>query len=292
MKDYFRDKVAVVTGAGAGIGAELVRQLAHHGGCIVAADLDLEAVETITGKLCQAGCSVVACQADVRQLKDVQGIIDRAIHQFGQLDLIFNNAGVGLAGELRDVELTDWERIIDTNLWGVIHGMHAAYRAMLPQGAGQIVNISSASGLVPRPGMVPYATSKHAIVGLSTSLRIEAADAGIRVNVVCPMNVSTSIHANAVYRNVDDVALVADIPIPWVPVERCVKTLLKGVERNRAIITMPLYARVEWWLYRYCPPLAGLLLRKRQQLFLRHRLDPVDSPQELSNRVGRQALPK
>ena len=193
---------------------------------------------------------------------------------------MFNNAGVGLAGELRHIKLADWQRIIDTNLWGVIHGVHATYPVMLRQGLGQIVNISSASGLVPRPGMVPYATSKYAVVGLSTSLRIETANAGVRVNVVCPFNVTTSIFSNAVYRNVNGHALVADNPIPWVSVERCVKTLLKGVRRNRAIITMPLYAQLEWWVYHVCPPLAAVLLERRRQLFCKHRIEPTEPQQE------------
>ena len=205
---------------------------------------------------------------------DVEHAVQTAVNEWGRLDLMFNNAGVGLAGELRDVELSDWRPIVDVNLWGVIHGVHAALPVMLRQGQGQIVNIASAAGLVPRPGMVPYATAKYAVVGLSTSLRCEVEDLGIRVNVVCPFNIATAIFKTTKYRNIDHEAMLAAIPLRQLPVEQCVEQILNGVRKNRPIITMPRFARFEWWLYRYCPPAASLLLRRRRALFRKHRTSP------------------
>jgi NAD(P)-dependent dehydrogenase (short-subunit alcohol dehydrogenase family) len=274
---YFRDKVAVITGAAAGIGAELARQLTALGSAVVIADLALESAQKLAEELRQGGRRATACRADVTRFPDVEGAVQLAISEFGRLDLIFNNAGVGLAGELRDLELADWNPIVDVNLWGVIHGVHAALPIMLRQGSGQIVNIASAAGLVPRPGMVPYATTKYAVVGLSTSLRYELEDLGVRVNVVCPFHISTSIFRNTVFRNLDGKAMVAAIPLKPLPVDRCVAQILRGVSKNRPIIVMPRFARFEWWLYRYFPRIAGRLLRQRRALFRRHRLPALPS---------------
>jgi short-subunit dehydrogenase len=107
---------------------------------------------------------------------------------------MFNNAGVGLVGEVRDLDLEHWQQLLSVNLWGAIYGTISAYQVMVQQGTGHIINVSSIAGLVPTPLGTPYATSKHALVGLSTSLRAEAAGLGVRVSVVCPAFVRTGIY--------------------------------------------------------------------------------------------------
>jgi NAD(P)-dependent dehydrogenase (short-subunit alcohol dehydrogenase family) len=272
---YYRDKVALVTGGAAGIGAELVRQLTSAGAAVLIADVSQDAASRLAAELKSRGGRVSACQTDVSRFGDVERAVQIAVETFGRLDLIFNNAGVGLAGELRDLELSDWQPLVNVNLWGVIHGVHAALPVMLRQGSGQIVNISSAAGLVPRPGMVPYAATKYAVVGLSTSLRYEVEDLGVRVNVVCPFHVATSIFQNTKLRNIDPDAMLAAIPLRQLPVDRCVEQILSGVRKNKAIIVMPRFARFEWILYRYFPRAASLLLRRRRSLFRDHRLSPA-----------------
>jgi NAD(P)-dependent dehydrogenase (short-subunit alcohol dehydrogenase family) len=269
---YFRDKIALVTGGAAGIGAELARQLSAAGAAVIITDLAKDAAERLAEEIIARGGRAAAYQTDVSRFDDVERAVQSAVRQFGRLDMIFNNAGVGLAGELRDLELSDWQPIVNVNLWGVIHGVHAALPVMLRQGNGQIVNIASAAGLVPRPGMVPYATTKFAVVGLSTSLRYEVEDLGIRVNAVCPFHVATSIFQNTKFRNIDGDAMVAAIPLRQFPVDRCVEQILTGVRRNQAIIVMPKFARFEWSLYRYFPRAAVRLLRRRRTLFREHRL--------------------
>jgi NAD(P)-dependent dehydrogenase (short-subunit alcohol dehydrogenase family) len=270
--EYFREKVALVTGGASGIGAEIARQLCTAGAAVVIADIAEDRAEQLTGQLKERGHRIAACKVDVAQFAEVERAVQLTIERFGRLDLIFNNAGVGLAGELRDLELNDWRPMIDVNLWGVIHGVHAALPVMLRQGSGQIVNMASAAGLVPRPGMVTYATTKFAVVGLSTSLRCEVEDLGIRVNVVCPFHVGTNIFQNTRFRNIDHQGLLAAIPFQLFPVERCVAETLRGVSKNKAVITMPRFARFEWRLYRYFPRLAALLMRRRRAIFREHRI--------------------
>ena len=273
---YFRGKVALVTGGASGIGEELVRQLSAAGAAVVIADIAGDAAQALADDVKHRGAQALACRTDVSRFEDVVAAVAMAIDEFGRLDLMINNAGVGLAGELRDLELSDWRPIVDVNLWGVIHGVHASLPVMLRQGQGQIVNVASAAGLVPRPGMVPYAASKFAVVGLSTSLRYEVEDLGIRVNVVCPFNIGTAIFKSTKFRNIDHEKMLAAIPMRQLPVMDCVKELLAGVRKNKAIITMPRFARFEWRLYRYFPRAAALLLRRRRALFRQHRI--VDRP--------------
>ena len=269
---YYRGKVALVTGGAAGIGEELVRQLSAAGAAVVIADVAGEAAIKLADELNRGRAQALGCRADVSRYDDVEIAVRTAVDRFGRLDLMINNAGVGLAGEWRDLELSDWKPIVEVNLWGVIHGVHAALPEMLRQGQGQIVNIASAAGLVPRPGMVPYAASKFAVVGLSTSLRYEVEDLGIRVNVACPFNVGTAIFKSTKYRNIDHERMLAAIPIRQISVKECVDQILVGVRKDRAVITMPRFARFEWRLYRYFPRAAGLLLRRRRALFRAHRI--------------------
>jgi NAD(P)-dependent dehydrogenase (short-subunit alcohol dehydrogenase family) len=271
---FYRDKVALVTGGASGIGAELARQLVAAGAAVVIADVAIETAHAFAGELRQRGGRVVACQANVARFEDVERAVQTAVADFGRLDLMFNNAGIGLAGEIRDLQLSDWRPVLEVNLWGVIHGIHAALPIMLRQGQGQIVNIASAAGLVPRPGMVPYATSKFAVVGLSTSLRYEVEDLGVRVNVVCPFLVATGIFKSTTFRNVDGAKMLAEVPIGQLPVKQCVEEILRGVQKNRAIISLPRFARFEWRLYRYCPWAASLIWRRRRALLRKHRIKP------------------
>ncbi len=272
---YYRDKVVLVTGAGSGIGAGLARSMAAEGAHLIIADLNPTAAATVVTELCSQGRSAIPCQLDVRIFVEFEQAVSLAVEKFGRLDILFNNAGVGLAGAVQDTELSDWKQCLDVNVWGVIHGVHAAYPVMLRQGFGQIVNIASAAGLAPRPGMVAYATAKAAVVGLSTSLRAEAADLGIKVNTICPLTVATAIFKNTVYKNLDSESLLAAAPIKPFPLEKCVARILYGVTQNQSIITVQFLAWLEWWLYRLWPPLASVFLNSRRKLFRQFRKGTV-----------------
>lgn len=130
---------------------------------------------------------------DVRDAPAVRAMVEDAHREHGRLDLMFNNAGAGIGGQVDGLSLEHWNRALDVNVRGVIHGVHAAYPLMLAQGFGHIVNTALATGLLPVPLLAPYSMSKHAVVGLSPSLRAEAADRGVKVSVVCPGVIETPI---------------------------------------------------------------------------------------------------
>ena len=165
-------------------------------------------------------------------------------------------------GEVRDLVLADWRRLVDVNLWGVVHGVAAAYAAMARQGSGHIVNIASAAGLMGYPMMTPYVTTKFAVVGLSINLRAEGEALGVKVSVVCPGLVDTPIHRSAPFVRADREPYLARLPFRFVDVGEAARLILRGVARNRAVIVFPLYARVCWWLYRLNPRLIAPLGRR------------------------------
>ena len=160
----FAGKTAFVTGGASGIGRALTVELLAAGARVTIADIAgaPEAARAL-------GCQAVAL--DVTDAEAVTRAVRAFVSAHGRLDYLFNNAGVAVVGETKSMSGADWRRVLDVNVSGVVHGVHAAYPILIQQGSGHIVNTASAAGLLPIPGAVAYATSKHAVVGLSTSLR-------------------------------------------------------------------------------------------------------------------------
>ncbi len=194
LDTHFHDKVAVITGGASGICKAIGTALAHRGADVVLADIDDVAAKaaaddiagTPTGRVSGTGL-------DVRDAGAFAELVERVVAERGRIDLMFNNAGIGMGGEVAELTLEHWDRVIDIDLRGVVHGVAAAYPVMIRQGRGHIVNTASLAGLIPHPMLVPYATAKHAVVGLSLSLRGEATLYGVRVSVLCPGIIDTPI---------------------------------------------------------------------------------------------------
>ncbi|HVM96461.1 MAG TPA: SDR family oxidoreductase [Candidatus Acidoferrales bacterium] len=225
-----------------------MQQLARHGARVVVADRNAEGATAVAAAI---GERAEAATIDVTDSDAVQRAVDDVASRHGRLDYMFNNAGIAVAGELRFLTLADWSRLLDVNLRGVIHGVAAAYPLMVKQGFGHIVNTASAAGLGPVPGLTIYATTKHAVVGLSISLRGEAVRYGVKVSVVCPGFVDTPLLQNSPIVNIDREAAMKKLPTR--PVDPMVAKVLQGVARNRALIVTTPMAHVVWRLYRLFP---------------------------------------
>ena len=182
-------RVAVVTGAGSGIGRALSQALAREGMRIAAADVDEAGLaETIKG------LDAIAVRTDVTDLAQVQALADRAWESFGAVHVLCNNAGVAVWGGLETATHRDWQWVLGVNLWGVIHGIEAFVPRMTARkGEGHIVNTASMAGLIASQGLGVYNTSKYAVVGLSETLVKDLRPYGIGVSVLCPMGVATRI---------------------------------------------------------------------------------------------------
>jgi len=284
----FEGAVAIVTGGASGIGRALGEALARRGALVVLADLQAELAQDVAARIRQAGGQATAERLDVTDFAATNRLVQDTFRSQGRLDYIFNNAGIGIGGEVRLYELEDWNRVLDVNLRGVIHGVQAAYPIMLRQGFGHIVNTASMAGLMPTPLAVGYGATKHAVVGLSTSLRVEAAPAGVRVSVLCPGVIRTP----ALIDGGKFGKLLQPVPQetqrdwwerqgPMDP-NRFAEKALRAVARNRAIIIIPWWWRIVWWVNRLSPSLglwlAAWATRKYQETVKRAIERPPPGP--------------
>jgi NADP-dependent 3-hydroxy acid dehydrogenase YdfG len=272
----WNEQVAIVTGAGSGIGQGLSHALASRGVTVVACDINPERIEATQKEIEAAGGKAVGVTLDVTDADAVAAVVRDTHERHGRIDYIFNNAGIAVGGEVRDVELEDWQKVLKVNLDGVVHGVVAAYPIMVDQGFGHIINTASIEGLAPFPSTVSYVASKHAVVGLSTSLRVEGADLGVKVSAVCPGYIKTRIFEDSKFVGMDVQEEIDNMPA-WLGItpDECAKRILRGVERNKAIIPITGMAWVLWALMRVSPN-AVIALMRRQLRHARIRLRNVE----------------
>jgi NAD(P)-dependent dehydrogenase (short-subunit alcohol dehydrogenase family) len=258
--------VAIVTGAASGIGLALSKAMIARGATVWMTDVNAAGVESAANAL---GANARWRALDVRDAEAFRELIERVASEHGRVDYLFNNAGIGVGGEAHELTVAHYDRIIDINVRGVVHGVVAAYPIMMKQKSGHIVNTASMAGLIAAPLMAPYALTKHAVVGLSLSLRGEAANFGVRVSALCPSAIETPIL---------DSNNPADLPqSSWrpnlrrylttlggspYPVERLADDTLCGVEKNRALIIIPRTARIGALVHRLFPGLIAYAASK------------------------------
>jgi 3-oxoacyl-[acyl-carrier protein] reductase len=184
--------VAVITGAGSGIGRASAIAFAQAGACVVAADLNALGAQATVQQIQSDGGSADACQVDVTEARQVQAMLQHAVDRFGRLDVLFNNAGLPQAfTPLEDSTDELFERLVDVNLKGVFYGCRAAIPLMKAQGSGVILNTASTAGIRPRPGLAIYNASKAAVISLTKTLALELAPHHIRVVSICPVATDT-----------------------------------------------------------------------------------------------------
>jgi len=192
-----RGNVAVITGGASGIGLAVAEQLLARGMRLVLADIDEPKLRNVESRLTEAGGDVAGVICDTASADSVTALAEATLERFGGAHLLFNNAGIAGVGDAWGGPLELWDRVIDINLCGVVHGIRAFLPMMTEQGSGHIVNTASMAGLMGLPGAAPYNATKHAVVAISEGLFLElgALESPIGVSVLCPGFVKTDLMA-------------------------------------------------------------------------------------------------
>ena len=244
---------AVVTGAGGGLGRALCREIVRRGGRVVASDVDLEAARATVASLGGADAYAVAC--DVTRLEAVEQLAAEAERMLGGVDLVVNNAGVAVGGDVGEVPMPDWRWIVDVNLWGPIHGCHVFVPRLRRQNRGHVLNVASAAGLLAAPGMGPYNVTKSGVVALSETLHGELADTGVGVSVLCPTFFQTNIvNASRLTGAADRMALAQRLMArAKIQAEGVARIALDAVERGALYVLPHPDGRWLWRIKRLAP---------------------------------------
>lgn len=281
----FEGGVAIITGGASGIGRAFAEALGRRGCEVVIADRQTGLAQETVSRINAGGGKAAALTTDVTDYSAVEHVVKETIGRTGRLDYLFNNAGIGIGGAVSHYGIEDWNMILDVNLRGVIHGVQAAYKVMMDQGFGHIVNTASMAGLMPSPGMASYSMTKHAVVGLSTALRAEAAGVGVRVTVLCPGVVQTAIlesggkYGRMLINVPSDVQKRMWDKYKPMPAALFADKALAAIARNEPIVIIPSWWKMFWRLHRFFPFFGQSLAEKQyREAYKQMGLASTNSP--------------
>lgn len=259
----------IITGASQGIGKATAQIFARHGYNIVLSARQDERLEAVAQELRSSGHAAIAIPADVKEIEQVQTLVQKTLQAYTTIDVLVNNAGIFLSGPVEQFSLNDWHEAIDTNLWGYIHTIHTLLPHFLERGSGTIVNISSIGGVTAMPYHVPYSTSKFAVSGLTKALHAELAPKGIHVCGIYPSLIKSDLMERAVFRGKDtedvrdrynQVDRVLQIPLIEKP-EDVAKAVWDGVKQKQAEVLVG-SAKVSAGINHFFPSLMQQLVRR------------------------------
>ena len=271
----FDGAVAIVTGGASGIGRSMAKELARKGCEVVLADRQFELAKTVATEIVEGGGKAQASELDVRDYDAFRNVVLSTKERTGRLDYLFNNAGIGMFGDVTDMTIEEWNHIIDVNIKGVTNGTQAALEVMKAQGYGHLVNTASMAGLGAVPLLSAYAMTKAAVVGLSTSLRGELRHYGIRVSALCPGFIRTPILEGGKYgrffgqMKTDEIKKLSQPSWAAYDPEKFAKKTIQLVGRNQAIIIVPGRWRLVWLSTRLSSRLSFFVGRKISARFRR-----------------------
>lgn len=258
------DRVAVVTGAGGGIGRATCEALARRGCDIAAVDVRAETAEQTAELVRSLGRSASVHVADVRELSEMEALAEHVVEQHGAVHVLVNNAGVTSAGALESEPVEDLHWIVDINLWGVVNGCRAFLPELRRADEAHIVNLSSMVGLLGLPHNVSYSMTKAAVRGFSEALRAELVTSPVGLTVVFPGAINTDIIASARGAEAERLAGLSGsrlAPVLLRPPSAVAKGIVKGIERDRARVVVGPDAHVLSAVSRVVPGRSGLVGR-------------------------------
>ena len=199
-----KDKVAIVTGGGRGIGREIAMLFASQGAKVSISARSADQIDTVVDAIKNNGGEAIAITADVANEEDVHEVVEETMRKFGHIDILVNNAGILGPGPIASVDSKEWRRVIEVNLLGTFYCSKAVTPILISRGWGRIINIASRSGKIGHPFMTAYCASKHGVVGLTKALAEELMAFNITVNAICPGLVETDMASDTVREQVGD----------------------------------------------------------------------------------------
>lgn len=268
-----KGKAAVITGAASGIGRSTAKLLATHGVQLLMCDVDEAGLASLRDEL--GSSCLLSRRVDVSDRAAMQVFSEQVHALIPAVDVLVNNAGVGLQGGLLATSLDDWEWILKINLGGVIHGCHFFVPKMVERACGgQVVNVASVLGVFAAPDVIGYATAKFAVVGLSESLRSELSPHGIGVSTICPGMIDTGIIAATRFANGHGEAETRRGKLQQLykkrsySPDRVAETILDAIRKDRALVPVALEAWALYYLKRFAPALSQPLGRMMSRRLL------------------------
>jgi NAD(P)-dependent dehydrogenase (short-subunit alcohol dehydrogenase family) len=234
MKDL-KDKIVLITGGASGIGQATALRFAREGAHIVLADVNEKGLKDTAEQIEALGRKALPLRTDVSRREEVEEMSRKALEEFGRVDILMNNAAVALFAEIKDTGLSDWEWIMNINLWGSIYPLHYLLPQMVERKSGHIINVASWAGILGTPSCGAYTTAKYGLVGMSEVLRAELRRFGIGVTAVCPGIVKTNIMDAAKMKGYreefrEKAKMLGNTP------ERVAKKIVRAVKKNRALV--------------------------------------------------------
>jgi len=245
----FAGKVAVVTGAGSGIGQALAVELGRSGAHVAISDIDTEGLAVTEERLKAIGAQVKTDRLNVTERESLQLYADGVAEHFGKVNQIYNNAGIAFTGDVEVSQYKDIERVMDVDFWGVVNGTKSFLPHLIASGDGHVVNVSSVFGLFAVPGQSAYNAAKFAVRGFTEALRQEMALANHPVKVTCvhPGGIKTAIARNATAAeglDAEELAKTFDKKLASTTPEKAAKIILDGVRKNKARVLVGNDAKV------------------------------------------------
>ncbi|MDX1510575.1 MAG: SDR family NAD(P)-dependent oxidoreductase [Nitriliruptorales bacterium] len=253
MSAVTHNSIAVVTGAGSGIGRAMALELARRRSSVVCADIDGDRAAE-TAAMIGDDTEALALTCDVTRLEEVETLAATTIEHFGHVEIIVNNAGIGAGGApIGETSIADWHRVVDVNLWGVIHGCHVFTPMLREVGRGGVLNVASAASFGSAAGMAAYNVTKSGVVSLSETLAAEVTGTGINVSVLCPTFVKTNIVLDGQIDSETRQIAQRLLELTGRSADRVARIALDGLDAGRLYVMPQLEAKAAWRFKRLAP---------------------------------------
>lgn len=277
--DFFKGKTAIVTGGGSGIGRALALALAERGCAVVVTDIIIERVDEVVAELKLKGVPADGYEVDHSKLAEVQDFADAFFTEWGHVDILCSNAGVGLGAKFTETTMEDWEWLMGINLWGCILMMHVFVPRMVERNRGSILLTASDAGHFSIPGMAAYQTSKYGVVGLGETLRMELYENDIKVSMLCPGIINTNIISDGRVHLYNQGGKSSKAALEKFYVSKGVEPSivaeagLRGLAKDKAFIFVPwIHSGPQYLLKRISPTLYHGIFRFLMKKGLLHKI--------------------